>query len=105
MADAKDHIKAVVVTTRNQIRDAIRSALKAAEIGDDHITYPEKPKKCLEALAATKRCIFVADWDFSTELVLTSLKSIRDFNQEETRVTFLLAAQLDNKIIAAGAEF
>ncbi len=101
----EEGVSAVVLTTRGSIRDASRAGLKLAGINEEDIAYPEKLKDCFAALEKRTKCVVIVDWEFGAENVIMVLKLARENHQLETRVTFLIAAKMNEKIIAAGMEY
>lgn len=98
-------LTAVVVTKRNHLRDVIRGSLKKNGINEESITYSEKKIECIDALVNIESCVLILDWEIGSGIILEVLQSIQERHQADSLISFLFAAQLDEKIIAVGAEF
>jgi tetratricopeptide (TPR) repeat protein len=96
---------AILLTKRQDIRDAVRQALKSQGLKADSIHNVLDQKQCLEQIHQHDYAIVVLDWEYGVDRVQGILEKVRQATQLESHPVFLLAAKDDPGILAAAKEY
>ena len=103
MAEASIKATPIVHTPRADLRDAVRQELKA--LGADSIVSPGSKDECVELLIANPDAILVLDWEVGAEEVNLILNAVKGHFMVEIRPIFLVIPEVDDNIVAVGAEY
>jgi tetratricopeptide (TPR) repeat protein len=93
----------IVHTPRADVRDAVRQELKG--LGAEQIVSPGTKDECIELLIANPDAILVLDWECGSEEVNQILGAVKGHFLVEIRPIFLIIPEVDDKVIAVGAEY
>lgn len=103
---AKSHLKGILIfSSRMDLRDAMRAALKKAKMPDCEIKAISFFEQFFEEMEQDDRALLVLDWEAGEESVLEILNKAQSTFTTETRPILLLAKQTSEKLVAIGYEY
>lgn len=93
----------IVHTQRAVVREAVSEELKA--LGFPTVLAPTERDDCIEALIKSPDSFLIIDWALGSPHVNAVLSSIKTHFLIETRPIFLVIDDLEDDVVATGAEF
>lgn len=96
---------AVIYSSRSDILDALKQEVRAAGFAQENIKLPNNIDECMAELDKLPFALIVIDWEVGVDEALKILSSNLKKHKIDARPVFLIAAKVDERIVAAGAEF
>jgi len=96
---------AILLTERSEILQALRTELKELGIVHENIHPMKTAAECIDKLNHMAQVLLVIDWDVGISDVLKVLTANQNQHKGEARPTFMIAAQMNQDLVAVGAEF
>ena len=102
----KRHLKGVLIfSSRMELRDVMRSALKRSKLPDCEVVVPPSVERLTEEMERNDRYLLILDWEAGSQKVEKILKKAQKNFTVETRPILLIARQAENRLLAAGYEY
>lgn len=101
----KKSLQAVILTSRSDLRNAIRDELKRNAIKADSIHPVKTVQECLSKVSGFSSAFLCLDWDIGAEFVLEVLDENSKAGRIESHPCFLIASKIDDNIVAAATEY
>ena len=102
----KSHLKGILIfSSRMDLRDAMRAALKKAKMPECDIKAIAFLEQFLEEMDQDDRSLLVLDWEAGEDKVLEILGKAQTTFTTETRPILMLAKQSSEKLMAIGYEY
>ena len=89
--------------SRPNIRTALRQILK--EIGTKEVLVPESESQCIEILMARRKIPFIVDWEQGDYRLNKLLGVAQEPTSTNLREIYLLASEMDAKIVIIATEY
>jgi Flp pilus assembly protein TadD len=93
----------ILWSPRSEVRDAVRAVLK--DLGAEDVVLPKTKEACVEDLIGRPDSILILDWQAGAEDSNQVLAAIKRHFHVETRPIVMLIPELDDKVVATGAEY